>query len=221
MPEHLRPLALVVGFDYELAKQLAIAGYDLAIVADSAAALKRAGDNLSKLPEAPHVETITADLSSPTGVQTLYDKVQRLGRAVDALAINLTPDFKRDASREPDAATELQIVQLNVAAPVYLTRLFIKDMVARGEGKVLLTGPLASATPAPYCAVYSASKAFLRCFGQALNTELIDTHVQVTVLLPAPTAAAAVKALEEGEGLMAPVIRNTLQAGVNKLMGEL
>lgn len=248
--ERLRPLALITGgssgIGFELARQLAIAGYDLVIVADNEKKLARAAADLAAMPEAPHVEAIAVDLATRDGVRTVYDKLRESGRPLDVLAANAGIGVTGDFARETDLEQELTLIQLNVLSSVHLTKLILKDMVARGEGKILITSSLASTTPGPYYAVYAASKAFLRFFGQAIRTELADTNISVTVLMPGPTetdffershmldtkagqgpkqsaaevAAAAVRALEEGDATVVPGLLNKLQAGVNKLMPD-
>jgi len=248
--EVLRPLALVTGgssgIGFELAKALAVAGYDLVIAADNEEKLARAAADLAQMPEAPHVQAITVDLSTDAGVRALYDSVKRSGRPIDVLAANAGIGVAGDFARQTDLESELTLIRLNVMSPVHLTKLVLKDMVARGEGKILITSSLAAMTPGPYEAVYAASKAFLRSFGQAIRAELEDTDITVTVLMPGPTetdfferaqmrdtkagkgpkqsaaevAAAAIRALEEGEDSVVPGILNKLQAGVNKLIPD-
>lgn len=60
-------------------------------------------------------------------------------------------------------------------------------MAARGQGRILFTTSVASLMPAPFEAVYGASKAFIFSFSEALRNELKDTGVTVTALLPGPT----------------------------------
>lgn len=81
----------------------------------------------------------------------------------------------------------LDIVQLNVCAPLTLTRLFACDMVERGEGRILNVASIVSKTPAPDFSVYAASKAFVLSFSQALSVELEGTGVTVTALVPGRT----------------------------------
>jgi hypothetical protein len=61
-------------------------------------------------------------------------------------------------------------------------------MVARGEGAILNVASTAAFQPIPTEAVYSASKAFVLHFGEALSTELGGTGVTCTTLCPGPTA---------------------------------
>jgi short-subunit dehydrogenase len=63
-------------------------------------------------------------------------------------------------------------------------------MIARGQGRVLITGSIVSTAPNPYQAVYGATKAFVMSFGEALRFELKDTGVTVTVLQPGATDTA-------------------------------
>ncbi|HEY8387457.1 MAG TPA: SDR family NAD(P)-dependent oxidoreductase, partial [Parasegetibacter sp.] len=81
----------------------------------------------------------------------------------------------------------LEVIQLNIASLLTLTKLFGEDMVARNEGKILHLGSEAGKTPVPYLAVYAATKAFVVSFSTALANELKDTGVTVTVLLPGAT----------------------------------
>lgn len=60
-------------------------------------------------------------------------------------------------------------------------------MVARGTGKILQLGSVVSKMPAPYLAVYAATKAFVLSFSEALAYELKDTGVTTTVLMPGRT----------------------------------
>jgi short-subunit dehydrogenase len=59
--------------------------------------------------------------------------------------------------------------------------------VARNEGRILFTASIAAESPAPFEAVYAASKAFVLSFAEALRNELKDTNVVVTALQPGAT----------------------------------
>ncbi len=60
-------------------------------------------------------------------------------------------------------------------------------MVARGEGRILVTGSIAGFTPGTFQAVYNGTKAFIDSFSWALRNELKDTGVSVTCLMPGAT----------------------------------
>jgi uncharacterized protein len=79
------------------------------------------------------------------------------------------------------------MIALNVTSTVHLAKRVIKDMVDRDEGRVLFTASVASTMPAPFEAVYGATKAFVLSFAEALRSELKETGVIITSLMPGPT----------------------------------
>ena len=72
-------------------------------------------------------------------------------------------------------------------ANVRLAKLVLRSMVARGSGKVLVTSSIASTMPGTFQSVYNASKSFLQSFAEALQEELKDSGVTITLLMPGPT----------------------------------
>ncbi len=70
---------------------------------------------------------------------------------------------------------------------MHLAKRLLCDMVARDDGKVLITSSIASTMPGSFQAVYNASKSFLQSFAEALQNELKDTNVTVSSLMPGPT----------------------------------
>ena len=88
---------------------------------------------------------------------------------------------------EQDIQRLLELIQLNVISVTVLTHRFLKDMVARNEGKILQLGSIASQLPGPWQAVYHATKAYVLSFTEALISELKDSAVTLTVLQPGAT----------------------------------
>lgn len=245
-----RPLALVTGassgIGYELARKLAERGYDLLMVAENADKLNDAVSTLSEIDETTQVEAVHADLSQREGVTQVYEAVRALQRPVDVLCANAGVGVYGGFSEETDLEEEIALINLNVTSQVHLIKLISKDMLARGGGDILITSSVAGVLPGPRLAVYAASKAFLRSFGQAIRNELKDKGVNVTVLMPGPTdteffdrarmqgsvadespkqdpaevAEAAIKALSEGSDHVVPGLKNKLQMGAAKLMTD-
>jgi short-subunit dehydrogenase len=61
-------------------------------------------------------------------------------------------------------------------------------MVARNDGKVLITGSIAGFMPGSFNAVYNGTKAFVDSFADAIRNELKDSDgVTITTLMPGPT----------------------------------
>jgi uncharacterized protein len=87
---------------------------------------------------------------------------------------------------ELPVATEVQLVRLNVEAMVALCGAFLPGMVERGSGKVLNVASVSGFMPVPQQATYSASKAFVLTFTEALTIDLHGTGVTATALCPGP-----------------------------------
>ena len=128
-----------------------------------------------------------ADLASYEGVEELYQTIKSSGRPVDSIAINAGVGVSGDFARDTSLQSELNLIRLNVISPVHLTKRVAKDMVQQGHGRILFTSSIAGTMPAPFEAVYGASKAFLTSFAQAIRNELKDTGVSVTALMPGAT----------------------------------
>ena len=171
------------GIGLELALLFAEDGYDLVICAEDAgleaAAVRLRANNVE-------VTVVQRDLREAAGVQALYAAVVATGRPVAAAAVNAGVG-RGGAFIDAPLADLLGIVELNVASTVHLTHLLLGDMVARNSGRLLLTSSIASTLPGAYAAVYNASKSFIQSLAEALQSELEDSEVTVTSLMPGPT----------------------------------
>jgi uncharacterized protein len=130
---------------------------------------------------------VQVDLATPEGVERLHARIAAAGRPVAAVALNAGVGAGGAFATGTDLAAELKLVDLNVRSTVHLAKLVVGDMVARGEGRLLFTSSIASTMPGPFQAVYNASKSFVQSFALALRSELKDTGVTVTSLMPGPT----------------------------------
>ncbi len=181
------PLALVTGassgIGLALAHQFVDHGYDVVVTAEDAE-LDQAAAELSA--SGRQVLPVRADLSTPEGVTALYGAATQGGRPVDVVALNAGIGVGGPFT-ETDLEDDLRLVDLNVRSTVHLAKLVVRDMVARGSGKVLVTASIAAKAPGPYHATYAASKAFVHSFAEGIRVELADTGVTVTSLMPGPT----------------------------------
>jgi short-subunit dehydrogenase len=133
------------------------------------------------------VQSVQVDLRTYEGVEKLYAAIKAGGRPVDAVAINAGVGVGGDFVRDTSLDAELELIDLNVKSTVHLAKRVLADMVERGSGKVLFTSSIASTMPAPYEAVYAASKSFIQSFAEGLQGEVSDTDVTITSLMPGPT----------------------------------
>lgn len=132
------------------------------------------------------VSPVQVNLAEHEGTHQLISAIQAAGRPVDAIALNAGVGVS-GRFVETDLAEEMDMVRLNVMSVLHVAKYVIKDMVARGSGRVLITSSIAGTMPTPYEAVYGATKAFDRALAQSLREELKDTGVTITVLMPGAT----------------------------------
>ncbi len=126
-----------------------------------------------------------ADLAVENAAANLYNAVKAKRLEVDYL-INNAGFGWHGRFDQADISKNLGMVDLNVKALMALTHYFSKDMVAKGNGKILHVGSTAGMLPGPFNATYYASKAFVNSFSLALAEELKGTGVTSTVLAPGP-----------------------------------
>src|SRR4051795_10836119 len=183
-----RPLAVVTGassgIGRELAKQFAENGFDLIVAAEDAD-IEAAAQELEAM--GARAEAVQVDLARPEGVEELHRRIRERTPAPDAVALNAGIGMGGAFVGDTDLEQELQIVDLNCRSTVHLAKLVVRDMVARGDGRILITSSIASTMPGSFQAVYNASKSFTQSFALALREELKDTGVSVTSLMPGPT----------------------------------
>jgi short-subunit dehydrogenase len=171
------------GIGYELAKVFAEEGFDLMVVSED----ERIFDVASEFSQlGAKVLPVRIDLSTTDGTEAFFQKIRDNGLPVDVLAVNAGVGSGGEFV-ETSLDKEINLIHLNVLSAVILTKHVLKDMVARGEGRILFTSSIAAETPGPYEAVYAASKAFLQSFAIALRHEVKDKGVVITALQPGAT----------------------------------
>jgi len=181
-----RPLALVTGassgIGYELARLFAADGYDLVITATNRELLERTAEAVRAT--GAGAEIVVADLTTFDGVESLYAAITALGRPLAAAALNAGVGLGGYFIGGTDLEAELNMIQLNIVSQVHLTKRILPDMVAQGSGKLLYTASISGTMPTPYESVYGGTKAFLISFAEAVKSEIKDSGVTITLLLP-------------------------------------
>jgi short-subunit dehydrogenase len=172
------------GIGYELAKLFAKDQYNQIIVGRSESGLQTTSEELTGY--GIKVITIAKDLFEPDAANELYEEIKAKGIKVDILVNNAGHGHYGEFIHTA-LEMELNIIQLNIVSLVTLTKLFLKDMVERGEGKILNTSSIASKSPGPWQSVYHATKAFVQSFTEAVRVEVKDKGVSITALLPGAT----------------------------------
>lgn len=174
------------GIGLALARQFAKHGHPVVIVAPIESEIRTVATELAT-EFGVRAEALAKDLNAPAAADEIYDELAAKGIVVDIL-VNNAGVGQRGLFWEAPLARDLEILRVNIEAPLRLTKRFLPALVARGEGRILNTASIAGFQPGPLLSVYHASKAFVLSWSEALATELADqkTGVTVTALCPGP-----------------------------------
>jgi short-subunit dehydrogenase len=174
------------GIGLELARCFAGDQSRLVLVARNLVAMERLAVELRRQHQI-EVQLITSDLARSESPREIFAELQRRGTPPVDVLVNNAGFGLHGRFAELPLIRQLEMVQVNVAALVALTRLFLPGMLQRRRGGVLNSGSVAGYLPGPSMAVYYASKAFVQSFSEALCEELRGSGVGVTNLCPGPT----------------------------------
>jgi uncharacterized protein len=173
------------GIGSEIAKLLAARGYALVLVARRKDRLTELADELADLFGA-RAEVIPADRSKPAPRGKIPTRIEELGLEVEVLINNAGFATGGEPFYEADPDREIEQVRVDVEAVVALTSAFLPAMVKRGRGAILNVASTAGMQPIPYSAGYSAAKAYVLSFSEAIHQEVRGRGVTVTALAPGP-----------------------------------
>jgi uncharacterized protein len=173
------------GIGMELAKLLALGGANLVLTARRVERLQQLAAELT----AQHgikVEVFAADLTQPDTPPRIF--AFTTGKQIEIeLLINNAGFGAFGNTHQIPVAKMLEMVQVNCSAVVYLTRLYLPDMVARRHGDVMIVASLAAFQPLPYSSEYAATKAFDLIFAEGVAEEMRPFGVRVSALCPGTT----------------------------------
>lgn len=177
------PVALVTGassgLGAEFARQLADRGRDLVLVARDEQRLTAAKDSLSRI----DVELLPADLATDDGCAAVAARIEDAARPIDLVVNNAGI-----GTYQPFGAAALELeerqLDLNVRAVLRLSHAAVRAMTARGAGRIVNVSSVAGFVPRGGNATYSAGKAWVTMFSEALAIQLAGTGVTVTAVCP-------------------------------------
>ncbi len=170
------------GIGAELAKLLADEGVDLVLTARRKDALDAVAAACARV----RVDVITADLGQADAATTLWQTASA-GGPIDIVINNAGFGYFR-AFTDADWQRDCELLQLNIMSLVELSRRFVE--ARKGDpGRAFLVNiaSIAAYQSTPNFAVYTASKAFVRNFTEALHDEFAGTPLSVTCICPGGT----------------------------------
>jgi len=173
------------GFGVDFANLLAEQGANLVLVARRSEPMEKLAEELR---DRYHVEVDVEpmDLSLADAPERLFRKLQSNNRQIDILINNAGFGvFGMFGEVTYDRIDEM--LRLNVVSLTKMTRLFGDEMVKRRSGHILLVSSIGGYQATPSYAAYSASKAYILLFGEALSREWRKFGVKVSTLSPGAT----------------------------------
>lgn len=137
-------------------------------------------------------EAQLAALSDATGaipVQADVRDTARIAEALDGVAVDVLVNnagilSTRAAFQDIDPVEIDAMIDVNLKAPLHLTRVVLPGMVARKRGHLIYIGSSGGQAPYPNMGAYGASKAGLSLFCDNLRCDLLGTSVRVSEIVP-------------------------------------
>lgn len=132
------------------------------------------------------VETAIAELSHDADLEMLANKIKSL-TDLSVLINNAGFGLRSDFIDEDINAYE-DMSKVHMLATMKFTHAALQNMKIKNEGAIINVSSIAAYIPFPQASVYSATKAFISLFTEAIAVELKDTKIRMQVLCPGMTA---------------------------------
>ena len=169
------------GLGPNIAQALVIKGARIVLVARSRSTLQEVTTQLGG--HAGNVQFMTVDLRQPSEREELVTQLLMKFGKIDILINNAGLETEGAFIEQPWCAIE-ETIEVNLLAPMALTRLVLPGMLERKTGHIVNIASVTAKTGAPYAAVYSGSKAGLSEWTRALRLELQGTGVHFSTIFP-------------------------------------
>ncbi|MBD2448805.1 SDR family NAD(P)-dependent oxidoreductase [Nostoc sp. FACHB-152] len=126
---------------------------------------------------------IPFDISNIEELPNLVEKIEKFAGSVDIL-INNAGIEKYRAFQNYSLADIQSVLSINLVAAIELTRLVLPTMLHQRSGHIVNIASLAAKKGHPYDSIYSASKAGLLMWADAIRQELVTTGVGISTICP-------------------------------------
>src|SRR6202047_1576787 len=173
------------GIGAALARELAAGGTNLVLTARRTDRLQALARGLAKTHKTS-AEIFAADIAQPHAPEEIFAFTTANKIEIDLL-INNAGFGQYGEFTNSDMKRLLDMVQVNCAAVVHLSRLYLPDMVRRRRGHVMIVASTASFQAVPYLSTYAATKAFDLLLAEGLAEEMKPHGVRVCALCPGST----------------------------------
>lgn len=164
-----------------IAEALARRGANIALIARSQTGLLEVTQRLAA--HGSEVLPISVDLANPSQREKLITQVVSAFGQIDILINNAGLECEGPFTDLPLSDIR-ETVEVNLTAPMVLTRLVLPGMLARRSGHIINMSSLAGKSGIPYDAVYSGTKAALAEWTHALRLEFAESGVHFSTVFP-------------------------------------
>jgi len=185
------------GLGLAMSVELARRGADLALVDVSEERLLETA--VAVRAEGRRASVHAVDITDRARVQTLVDEVVAEHGRVHMLFNNAGVAAFCPFVEQPPEDFDW-VMNVNFMGAVSATRFFLPVLLEQEEGHIVNVASMAAMAGMPHQAAYSASKAALRAFSEALHGELDQTRVNVTSVLPGAVATGIAERARGKEG---------------------
>jgi short-subunit dehydrogenase len=173
------------GIGKALAEELAGGGTNLVLTARRRDRLEELSQTLASTHKI-QTKLFVADLTERGAPESIFQFTKEQGIEVELLINNAGfGAYGEFPTVERRRLTDM--VQVNCAAVVHLTRLYLPEMIARRRGDVMIVASTASFQGVPYISTYAATKAFDLLFAEGLAEEMKPHGIRVCALCPGST----------------------------------
>lgn len=173
------------GIGQALTHSFAKRGYRLVVIGRNLEALQELANQNPEV----DIHPIVMDLAKPGSAHMIFKELDREGLAIDIL-VNNAGFGVWGSFDETSSQSEHELIQLQINTTLDLIKLSLPHMKEAKEGHIINIGSLYCFCPVPLQSVYAASKSFIFSFSQALNHELKDSGVCITVVCPGMTSTS-------------------------------
>jgi uncharacterized protein len=173
------------GIGVALAKELAAGGANLVLTARRQDRLEQLANDLSGQHKIK-TSIFAADLAEASAPEKIYAFTRAQEISIELLVNNAGFGAYGELP-SVEVSRLLDMVQVNCAAVVHLTRLYLPEMVTRRSGDILILASTAAFQAVPYISTYAATKAFDLLFAEGLAEEMKPHGIRVCALCPGST----------------------------------
>jgi short-subunit dehydrogenase len=186
------------GIGKAIAFDLAAKGYHLLLVARSEQLLSDVKAEIGRSFPTVQVAYRSADLSTSTSAQEIFDWTQQQGISISILVNNAGFGLSGRFDSHP-LDQHLNMLQVNCTTLIQLTHLFLPQLKQQKEAHILNIASSAAYQAVPYLSLYAASKSLVLSFSRGLRFELRKTGINVTCVCPGATDTDFVNRAQIGE----------------------